>query len=157
MPNHRHKKTEELSRQVETMSAMGLTLQMIEMITGVNHNTIYKYYKQELMVGKSKANLKVAQRVFELATNPEVAENVSLNACMFWLKTQAGWRERLDVDVSGEVNHNTTIQVNFIGAHAIKQAGNNILPERSVPPAIQNNTDSKESELWQPTFVGKHH
>ena len=49
--------------------------------------TLQKYFDEELTVGYVEANAKVAQSLFQLATGGNVA------ACIFWLKSRAGWRE----------------------------------------------------------------
>ena len=133
------------------MSALGLNLQMIAAVTGVDHKMIYKYYSPCLMVGKTKAHMKVAQRVFALATDKEVPPATQLQACIFWLKTQAGWREGMDLNVSGEINHNTQIQINFVGVNGTDNK--QLPPKRSLPA---KEIGYKESEPWEPTFVGKH-
>jgi hypothetical protein len=62
----------------------------------INQNTFTKHFAEELANGRLHANAKVAQSLFRKAIsgNP---------ACMiFWLKTRAGWREKMDIEVAGQ-------------------------------------------------------
>lgn len=50
--------------------------------------TLSKYFADELATGKAEANAKVANSLFKMATQDGIVA-----AAIFWLKTQAGWRE----------------------------------------------------------------
>ena len=45
-------------------------------------------------MGKAKANAKVSQTLFQKATNGDTT------SIIFWLKTQAGWKETQYIDVT---------------------------------------------------------
>ena len=151
-PGKTFKYSEETANQIEMMSAMGLNMKMIEAVIDITIPTIYKYYSHCLIVGKTNANLQVAKRVFALATDEGVPPAVQLNACMFWLKTQAGWKEGMDLNITGQINHNTQIQINFIGTDGTKQEGHAISAKRAIP---RKEIGYEESETWEPTFVGE--
>lgn len=72
---------------VEMLVACGVTQEEIAKLIGISSDTLQKYYRKELDLGKPKANAKIARRLFEKAAEGD-------NACMFfWLKTQARWKE----------------------------------------------------------------
>lgn len=50
--------------------------------------TLTKYFAEELSTGKAEANAKVSNSLFKMAT-----QDGNVAAAIFWLKTQAGWRE----------------------------------------------------------------
>lgn len=85
-----HQPTYEQRRQVETMAGFGLEQERIARVMGIDAKTLRKHYRHELDVGADKANMIVAQRLFD-----QTAKNVV--AAIFWLKARAGWRERIDV------------------------------------------------------------
>ncbi|MBA3937466.1 MAG: hypothetical protein H0X38_08385 [Planctomycetes bacterium] len=80
-------------RQVEALAGYGVPHHMIARIIGVAELTLRKYYDDQLKDGEAKATAKVAQTLFQRAT-----EGRELAACIFWLKARAGWREKQPVD-----------------------------------------------------------
>ena len=56
----------------------------------VDLKTLRKVFRQELKDGKATASGLVAQSLFKKATGTGPQ---SVTAAIFWLKTQAGWRE----------------------------------------------------------------
>lgn len=86
--------TAEQKRQIETMAGYGMTLQQISSIIGVHYNTILNIQKRDpdvaelLKRGRAKAVAAVSQTAFQLA---KTGKNPTMT--MFWLKTQAKWRE----------------------------------------------------------------
>lgn len=85
-----HEPSEKSRAQVKTLAAMGITPPDICKVLDLSHPTLRKHYKRELQTGQIEANAKVAGQLFKLATD-SVKPNVT--AMIFWLKTQAGWRE----------------------------------------------------------------
>ena len=68
--------------------------------------------RPQLVRGTTEANVKVAQSLFQMATQ---GKNVA--AAIFWMKARAGWREKHDVEVSGKDGvplAPTSIQVTFV-------------------------------------------
>ena len=77
-------------RQVEAMAGFGVPETEIAAMVGINPKTLRKYYRQELDLGHTKANVKVAENLFRKATG-EGREAVT--AAIFWLKARARWKE----------------------------------------------------------------
>jgi len=85
-----HEPTKESRRQVEMMVASGIQFDLIAAIIGISANTLRRHYRQELDLGKGKANAMVAANIFRQATkdDPRCAP-----FALFWAKTQMGWKE----------------------------------------------------------------
>ena len=81
--------TEKERISAETMAGYGVPWQMIATLLGVSRPTLMKYLTPELETGKAKATVKVTQTLFLRATVGN-----DLGAMIFWLKAQAGWREK---------------------------------------------------------------
>lgn len=78
--------TDEQRRYVETMAGMGLRLEDISKIFGIHIQTVRRAFRKELETGHAKANLKVAESLFQNAT-----KHNNVTAQIFWLKTRAKW------------------------------------------------------------------
>jgi hypothetical protein len=65
----------------------GFNIKQISDVMGMSIPTLYKYFKTELDTGKSIKISQIAETLFQEAIGGNVA------ACMFILKTQAGWKE----------------------------------------------------------------
>jgi hypothetical protein len=83
-----HHPTKETKRIVKTLSAYGIPYDAIAEYLGIGEKVLVRHYPLELRNGRIDANARVAKSLYQLAIdgNP--------SACMFWLKTRAGWRER---------------------------------------------------------------
>ena len=90
--------TDEQRRTVEMMSAMGIPQEDIcQVILGrngkpIDAKTLRKHFHEELATAAMKANVKVANALFRVATDPKGGSR-AVTAQIFWLKTRAGWRE----------------------------------------------------------------
>ena len=84
-------------RQVEAMSAYGVPEADIATVIGIDPKTLRRHYRQELDTGHIKANSKVAENLFRKATGDG---REAVIAAIFWLKTRAGWKERIVNEVS---------------------------------------------------------
>ncbi|MEO5326872.1 MAG: hypothetical protein H7829_01350 [Magnetococcus sp. THC-1_WYH] len=83
---------------VEQLSGRGVPIKSISTMIrdGISDNTLSKHFARELAVGKAKACAEVAGKLFEMA----IGGNVT--ACIFWCKTQMGWKEESQqVELSG--------------------------------------------------------
>jgi hypothetical protein len=79
--------TDAQRQQVEMFTAVGATQEAIGQIMGISSDTLQRHFRSELDLGTTKANAKVAGKLYNEAMQGNVA-------CMiFWLKTRAGWRE----------------------------------------------------------------
>ena len=85
-------------RQVEAMAGYGVCEPEIAGIVGIDAKTLRKHYRQELSLGHTKANVKVAENLYRKACG-EGRESVT--AAIFWLKTRARWKETLVSEVGG--------------------------------------------------------
>lgn len=92
-----HKKTEELARQVEVMAGFGITQDAIAEILGVSEKTLQNYYSEELRSGGPKANARVAQHLFKLATTDK-----NPTSAIFWLKCRALWKDHQIIEHVGK-------------------------------------------------------
>lgn len=89
-------KTEENSNMVTQLSGLGIPHNQICAILKISKPTLYKYYEHELIDGKAKANAKVAQNLFNIATGTGKG---AVTAGIFWLKTQCNWTEKTVLEV----------------------------------------------------------
>jgi Helix-turn-helix domain of resolvase len=82
--------TDEQRDEVMMMAACGIPIETIARIMRLSHTTLYKYYRDELENGATRANVKVAGSLFRKATSDSLG---SVTAAIFWLKTRCGWKE----------------------------------------------------------------
>ena len=88
---------DEQRRLVRAMAGFGVPQDDIATHLDIDPKTLRKHFRQELDRGTTEANVKVAQSLFQMATQ---GKNVA--AAIFWMKARAGWREKHDVEVSGK-------------------------------------------------------
>jgi hypothetical protein len=90
MGRRSHKPDPTSRRQVEAMTAYGVPEADIARVIGIDPKTLRKHYRQELDVGATKANSRIAESLYRkaLGDGPQ-----SVTAAIFWLKTRAGWKE----------------------------------------------------------------
>jgi hypothetical protein len=95
MPRPRLKPTEDQRRLVKSMSAMGIPHEDIARKIGVRSpKTLRTHFREELDLGMTEANYKVAQTLFQMAISGEFPA-----ATIFWAKTRNRFRERSSDDV----------------------------------------------------------
>ena len=83
--------TEAMRKQVKAMAAYGVPQPDIGLVVGCDPKTLRLYFQSELETAAAEANAKVAQSLFQRATEGTGKEAVT--ACIFWLKCRAGWRD----------------------------------------------------------------
>jgi hypothetical protein len=93
-PGDRHVPTERERTIVENAAAFGEPHTRIAGYLGIDPKTLYKYYRNELDYGLFRANLKIGQTLFRLATESE-DETVRYRACAFWASRRMGWTEKI--------------------------------------------------------------
>ena len=93
----KHVPTEQTRKLVEQLSAAGTRQDDIGIYLGITRQTLEKYYKEEIKTGNIKANVTVANTLY----NQAISGNTT--AAIFWLKTRAGWRETQKVEMSADV------------------------------------------------------
>jgi hypothetical protein len=87
----KHEPTEEIRAKVRSLVAVGTPQEEVAAIVGISPPTLRKHYRDVLDVAHSEANAQVAGALFRLATTPGPQQ---VTAAIFWLKCQAGWRDR---------------------------------------------------------------
>jgi hypothetical protein len=65
---------------------------MIADILDIDLKTLRKHYRVELDQSLAKANAQIGGALFNKAKGGDTA------AMIFWMKTQAGWKERQEID-----------------------------------------------------------
>ena len=82
--------TPEQRKQVEAMAGYGIPETDIARVLDIDPKTLRRHYRDELDVGHVKANAKVADNLFKIATG---TGREAVTAAIFWLKVRAGWSE----------------------------------------------------------------
>ena len=90
--------SDEQRRMVRALSGYGVPQDDIAIHIGIDAKTLRKHFRSELDRGSIEATAKVAQSLFNMATQ---GNNVA--AAIFWMKARAGWREKHDVQHSGDI------------------------------------------------------
>ena len=88
--------TPEQRRTVHAMAGFGVPHDDIALVVRCSPPTLRKRFRHELDVATIEANARVAQTLYQQATQPG-----NIAASIFWLKARAGWREKQAVEVSG--------------------------------------------------------
>lgn len=103
MPAKAHKPTDQNRRTVESMAAYGITHDEIAAVIGVSDETLRKYYREELHLAATKANAKVAERIWHIAMGKVEGQSVrdSVTMLCFWAKCRMGWRETNNLELTG--------------------------------------------------------
>lgn len=110
MSRNPHKPTEETRKLVESTSGLGLPHEQIATLIGIDDKTLRKWYREELDLGKAKANAKVAQKLFQKATGGDTT------SLIWWTKTQMRWSETVKQELTGADGSTLmpSIQVSFV-------------------------------------------
>ncbi len=77
--------------QVRQLVVAGISQDIICNVIGVSKPTLSKYFRKEIDMGNADACAKVAQSLYDMATNPE---KPNVTAAIFFLKARAGWRDQ---------------------------------------------------------------
>lgn len=94
-----HEPTAATRGAVESMTAYGIPQDEIARSLGITANTLRKHYRDEIETAVTKANARVAQTLFKMATDP--SHKSCAASAMFWAKTRMGWRETTHVEMTG--------------------------------------------------------
>ena len=124
-----HEPTPEKRRLVRNLAGLAVAVKDIARMIEISHETLHRYYQEDVEAGRAEANLKVSQSMFKAATregNPNVV------AGMFWLKNRAGWKDIGAAAASGPVT---------LHLLAAQEVGKQILSEmqRTPGPTINGN------------------
>lgn len=93
------KKNEIDLKEVQRLSGLGLTQEQIASYLGIHESTFYEWksnkdfpeFSEALKKGKARAVQEMTNALFEEGT-----KNRNLGAMVFYLKNQAGWKDRID-------------------------------------------------------------
>lgn len=88
--------TDEQRKTVMAMAGYGIPQEGIGLVIGIDLKTLRKYFRAELDKGEVVATSKVAESLYKMATDGNVA------AAIFWMKARAGWSEKVNVDLTGD-------------------------------------------------------
>ena len=89
-------KKDEDKKTVEALAIAGVTQRVIAQIVKISEPTLRKHFREELDTSKARANAVISQALFKNAKDGNVAAQI------FWLKTQAGWRETNYHELTGK-------------------------------------------------------
>jgi len=81
--------------RVYMLSTVGTRHEDIASVLSISHDTLVKYYKEELDKGRIEANASVAETLFKQA------KEGNTTAMIFWLKSRARWKESTQHEISG--------------------------------------------------------
>ena len=99
-----HKPTDETRAQCRALVAYGIRHDEIAKYIGITKMTLYKHYRDDIDKAVPTAQAKVGKFLFEAASGDALAKGAShsdcLRAAMFYAKTQMGWRERQEIDLT---------------------------------------------------------
>ncbi len=85
----------EQAKQVEQMTALGLSVQDIAATLRIEPKLLEKYYKYEIETSAQRINQAVAKVALQSALGGDT------DMVRFWLKTRAGWKETKEVQMTG--------------------------------------------------------
>jgi len=90
-----HAPTDAQRQTVQLHTTVGTPQPVIARLLGITEKTLRKYYRDELDLAKAKANATIGGALFNKAKSGDTT------AMIFWMKTQAGWKETSIVEGSG--------------------------------------------------------
>ena len=93
MGRPKHEPTDKTRDTVKIHATIGTNQEIIADILEIDAKTLRKHYRAELEQSRSKANAVVGGSLYNKATGGDTA------AMIFWMKTQAGWRETQDFNI----------------------------------------------------------
>ena len=95
IPQKAHKPTNESRKTVESTSGLGLPHEQIALLVGIDDKTLRKYYREELDLGKDKANGQIAKTLYSKAVGGDTT------SLIWWTKTQMKWAETQKHELTG--------------------------------------------------------
>ena len=82
-----HAPTDAQRQTVQLHTTVGTPQPVIARLLSITEKTLRKYYRDELDLAKAKANATIGGALFNKAKGGDTT------AMIFWMKTQAGWKE----------------------------------------------------------------
>ena len=102
-----HLATADTRNKVYILSTVGTRHEDIATVLSISHDTLVKYYKEELDKGRIEANASVAETLFKQA------KEGNTTAMIFWLKSRAKWKETSQHEISGNPD-GTPVEVKIV-------------------------------------------
>jgi len=102
-----HLPTADTRNRVYILSTVGTRHEDIATVLSISHDTLVKYYKEELDKGRIEANASVAETLFKQA------KEGNTTAMIFWLKSRAKWKETSQHEISGNPD-GTPVEVKIV-------------------------------------------
>lgn len=98
MPQPAHKPTAKRRTEIRAYAVVGTPHHHIAKLMSIDTKTLLKYYDEELRLGKAQANAAVGGSLYKMAVGCKCP-----SATIFWMKAQAGWREKSELVHTGNV------------------------------------------------------
>jgi len=102
-----HLATPDTRNRVYILSTVGTRHEDIASVLNISHDTLVKYYKEELDKGRIEANASVAETLFKQA------KEGNTTAMIFWLKSRAKCKETSQHEISGNPD-GTPVEVKIV-------------------------------------------
>lgn len=93
----KHEVTKESMETVQRLAKLGLNQELIAKYMGICKQTLSRHYKDIMAIVRVDNMATVAQVAFEMASSGKMPAMT-----MFYLKTQAGWRETDKVETTND-------------------------------------------------------
>jgi len=94
-PDRTHHPTPEQRQTVQLHATVGTDQETIARVLGIDPKTLRKHYRDELDLALAKANATIGGALFNKAKGGDTAAQI------FWMKTQARWRETNRTELTG--------------------------------------------------------
>ena len=112
MARPEHDPTHATRQLVQLHATVGTAQVIIADILGIDDKTLRKHYREELDQAKAKANATIGGALFNKAKGGDTS------AMIFWMKTQAGWKDTTAVTIANPEGE--TFKTEDTGAGAAK-------------------------------------
>ena len=112
MARPEHDPTHATRQLVQLHATVGTAQGIIADILGIDDKTLRKHYREELDQAKAKANATIGGALFNKAKGGDTS------AMIFWMKTQAGWKDTTAVTIANPEGE--TFKTEDTGAGAAK-------------------------------------
>ena len=99
----KHEPTDANRQTVQLHATVGTNHETIARLIGIDDKTLRLYYRDELDLAKAKANATIGGSLFNKAKGGDTAAQI------FWMKTQAGWRETVQIANDGDNTFKVTM------------------------------------------------
>lgn len=89
--------TDEDRKRIRLLAGLGLTQDQVALVMGKCTDTLAKHCREDLDAGRAETIAKVAGNLVKKALAGDTT------SAIFYLKTQAGWRETNNLNVQGQI------------------------------------------------------